>query len=192
MFELIKEILKQLIVVGKYRKAKRHEIFKNHIEPLFDMMLIIQKNYRDMFLSVRLKFVQEGITKRELLLHINGERNQLVDIRRLAYATAEALKSSFDSSKSSITNRDRELFKNIKKLSGNIINYFTLSPESHKTGSASFTLLKYLNDELKTLEDDSKISKEKVYYILDKLILHIDNCWSNICDSYAKIKIHVM
>ena len=62
MIDIIKEILNQLIALGKYRQIKRREFFEEHIEPLFQMMLKIQKNYREIFLELRSKLSNENMS----------------------------------------------------------------------------------------------------------------------------------
>lgn len=192
MIEIIKEILNQLMTLVNYRETKRHDLFERHIDPLFQLMLQIQKNYRDMFLYLQLKLAEKSLTKKEVLLYLDGKRNELADVRRLAYSTAEVLKDNFDAPVIWAGKQDRKLLKNIRSFAEYIISYFTLKPEYEGISSASYTLIKLLRDELENYSEDFIITEAKLQNILSEIVFHIDSCWSKLCDSYAKIKIQCM
>ncbi len=192
MFELIKEILNQLMALVNYRDAKRRDLFERHIDPLFQLMLQIQKNYRDMFIDLQLKLREKKITKKELLLHLDGTRNELADVRRLAYSTAEVFKERFSSPVILTGKQGREFLKNIRLFAEYIISYFTLKPEHEGISSASYTLIKALRDELEIYSEDAIVTEvdiTKLQCILSEIVFHVDSCWSKLCDFYAKIKI---
>lgn len=192
MFDVIKEILTQLMTLANYRETKKRDLFERHIDPLFQLMLQIQKNYRDMFLDLQLRLTKESLTKKEFLLHLDGKRNELADVRRLAYSIAEVLKDHFNNPTTLSGKQSRELMKSIRTFAEHIILYFTLKPEFEGISSASYTLIKRLRDELETYNDDVAITEVKVQSMLSEIVFHIDTCWSSLCDSYAKIKILCM
>lgn len=189
--EIAIEAINKIISFSKHNSDEKEEYFKEHISSLFEIMLKIQKNYRETFSSLYSSMNNDKYTKNEFLTLINGKRNELADLRILAYTTAKVLKDNQSNLGLKKHFKNKKLLDLYNLYTNSIIDYFSLNYLHNKEyNSITTSLIKNLEGILKEMNDEDKINTEIIKPMIKDIINHIDETWSLICDYYAKIKFH--
>jgi hypothetical protein len=186
MINTLLSLIDRLIQLSQYKRRRYRVLFNEILQPTFDELLLVHKNYIDMFTEAK------GLLPREhtqdpseytLLLqrpeqHLRNRRIEFEPVRKKLVELAKSL-------------RDKDLNPDVEVFVHAVLSYFS---EWIKGGGSSATSL------LDTFEASIRKGKEispdmfnEEWRSIDETIYNLierhKSLWSDICETYAPLKV---
>ncbi len=187
MISTLLSIIDRLIQLSQYKKRRYRVLFNEILQPTFDELLLVHKNYIEMFSETKKMLPQGELTQdpseytlllQRPELHLREKRIEFEPVRQKLVELAKSL-------------RDKNLDSDVEDFVQAVLSYFS---EWIKGGGSSATrLLDTFEDSIRKGEKISPDMFNEQWRKIDETIYDLiethRSLWSDICEAYAPLKV---
>jgi hypothetical protein len=176
MIDILLKILDRLIQLVKLRKERKEKIFKELVLPIFDDLLLVQRDYIKMFEKAS-DDILNGIELTKIIRNLEYDRLKFEPVRTKLYFLANEFLGS-------------EISSDIDYFIDSVIKYFpvgdiewpSLCKQSMRDFSWATSLILELKFHFIALPEDDK------QRCISRFITYQRQRWEMVCDAFAKCK----
>ena len=176
----IKDIFDIFTAMIRSDISDRESLFRNHVDPLYEKLIKIHKDYINAFIGVRDKIKANSLSNEELISFLRDRKREYDLERKLAYALAVELKGTGSKRFSG------EIGSAVEEYCHSICGYFSIIREVSINDSDSLPRISTAFSEMISLLEVKQGISEMLDFTIEE---GLPQAFNKITSAYAKLKI---